>query len=42
MKAWLPQHLQRAAKLASEKGAYSWVTALAVAAHGFACHKSPF
>ena len=42
LKTRLPQHLQRAAELASEKGAYSWVTALPVAAHGFALHKSAF
>ena len=42
LKAPLPQHLQRAAELASEKGAYSWLTALPVAAHGFAFHKSAF
>ena len=42
LKARLPQHLQRAAELASEKGAYSWLTALPVAAHGFALHKSAF
>ena len=42
LKTRLPQHLQRAAELASEKGAYSWVTALPFAAHGFALHKSAF
>ena len=38
----MSQDLQRAAELASEKGAYSWVTALPFAAHGFALHKSAF
>ena len=42
LKTRLPQHLQRAAELASEKGAYSWVIALQVAAHGFALHKMHF
>ena len=42
LKTCLPQHLQRAAELASKKGAYSWVTALPVAAHGFALHISAF
>ena len=42
VKAKLPQHLQRAAELGSEKGAYSWVTALPITTHGFALHKGAF
>ena len=42
VKARLPQHLQRAAELGSEKGAHSWLTALPIAAHGFALHKGAF
>ena len=42
LKTRLPQHFQRTAALANEKGAYSWVTALPFAAHGFALHKSAF
>ena len=38
----LPQHLQHAANLASEKGASSWLTALPLDAHGFALHKGGF
>ena len=42
VKAKLPQHLQRAAELGSEKGAHSWVTALPITTHGFAMHKGAF
>ena len=42
LKTRLPQHLLRSAKLASEKGAYSWLTALLITAHGFALHKGAF
>ena len=42
VKARLPKHLQRAAELGSEKGAYSWVTTLPITNHGFALHKGAF
>ena len=42
LKTRLPQHLLRSAELASEKGAYSWLTALPITAHGFALHKGAF
>ena len=38
----LPKPLQRARKLASEKGASSWLTALPLQHHGFAIHKGAF
>ena len=42
VKARLPKHLQRAAEVGSEKGAYSWVTTLPITTHGFALHKGTF
>ena len=38
----LPQGSRRAAKLASEKGASSWLTALPLDRHGFRLHKGAF
>ena len=38
----LPEPLQRARKLASEKGASSWLTALPLQHHGFDIHKGAF
>ena len=38
----LPKPLQRARKVASEKGASSWLTALPLQHHGFAIHKVAF
>ncbi len=38
----LPDTLQRAMDLASEKGASSWLTALPLSEHGFTLHKRAF
>ena len=38
----LPDTLQRAMDLASEKGASSWLTALPLSEHGFTLHKGAF
>ena len=42
LKSSLPPQLQRAANLASEKGASSWLTTLPIDTHGFALHKGGF
>ena len=39
VKARLPQHLQRATEVGSEKGAHNWLTALLIAAHS--SHRVP-
>ena len=38
----LPEVLQRAVKLAQEKGSSTWLTALPLTEHGFTLHKSAF
>lgn len=38
----LPNNLQRALKVSSEKGASSWLSALPMTEHGFALHKGAF
>ena len=38
----LPDSLQRSVKLASEKGASTWLTVLPLSEHGFALHKGAF
>ena len=38
----LPETLERAAKLISDKGASNWLTALPLARHGFVLHKGAF
>ena len=38
----LPETLQRVRKLASEKGASSWLTVMPLRHHGFAIHKGAF
>ena len=42
LKELLPNTLQRAMDLASEKGASSWLTALPLSEHGFTLHKRAF
>ena len=37
-----PRHLQRAMELGSEKGAFSWLSALPIEEHWFALHKGAF
>jgi len=38
----LPETLERAAKLISDKGASNWLTALPLERHGFVLHKGAF
>ena len=42
LKGRLPNTLQRAMDVSSEKGASSWLTTLPIAEHGFALHKGTF
>ena len=42
LKEKLPNNLQRATNLLSEKGSSSWLSVLPIADHGFALHKSAF
>ena len=42
LKGRLPNTLQRAMDVSSEKGASSWLTTLPIAEHGFALHKGAF
>ena len=42
LKAELPQRLQKAIDVSSEKGASSWLSTLPIAEHGFALHKGAF
>ena len=42
LKCSLPDTLQRALILASERGASSWLTSLPLTEHGFTLHKSAF
>ena len=42
LKDKLPNSLQRAISLLTEKGSSSWLSTLPIAEHGFALHKSAF